>query len=327
MSSRFPIGSVVRPLNETGEGVVAAYRADGCVLVSMQDGFEIPYLPNQLVLISAPQNASADAEVKAVRSIAASDSPEALYLAFQADGMQGTEIRVSMQLMNTSPNDLLVQVYGLEGKISKSLFAQRLEARKTATVMRATVADLLQFDRFFVQLLPVLRETPAIQGSWEGMVKHQTPAFVDPAGWPLEMNLSGRALLFQVYPELQAQRMVIPKPGPNPSTAKAAATIQAKDWLISERDNFHEVDLHIEELMDDTRGMDNAAMIKYQLQVFQRCLDEARLRRLWKFTVIHGIGKGVLKAEVHKLIRDEGLQFQDASYARYGFGATEVLMR
>jgi len=49
MSSAFPIGSVVRPLNETGEGVVSAYRADGTILVTMQDGFEIPCLPRQIV--------------------------------------------------------------------------------------------------------------------------------------------------------------------------------------------------------------------------------------------------------------------------------------
>jgi DNA-nicking Smr family endonuclease len=56
-------------------------------------------------------------------------------------------------------------------------------------------------------------------------------------------------------------------------------------------------------------------------------LDEARNRKLWKFIAIHGVGKGVLRNEIRQLIKQEGLKFQDASYQRYGYGATEVLMR
>jgi hypothetical protein len=80
-------------------------------------------------------------------------------------------------------------------------------------------------------------------------------------------------------------------------------------------------------LIEDTAGMDNAAIIQHQLRVFGKCVDEARTRRLWKFVAIHGVGKGVLRDAVRNRIKDEGLQFQDASYQRYGYGATEVLMR
>jgi dsDNA-specific endonuclease/ATPase MutS2 len=73
--------------------------------------------------------------------------------------------------------------------------------------------------------------------------------------------------------------------------------------------------------------MDNASMIQYQLRHFNKCLDEARNRKLWKFIAIHGVGKGVLRNEIRQLIKSEGLKFQDASYQRYGYGATEVLMR
>jgi len=35
----------------------------------------------------------------------------------------------------------------------------------------------------------------------------------------------------------------------------------------------------------------------------------------------------VLRDAVRNRIKEEGLQFQDASYQRYGYGATEVLMK
>jgi hypothetical protein len=95
-------------------------------------------------------------------------------------------------------------------------------------------------------------------------------------------------------------------------------------WFL---DGTFEIDLHIEELIDDASGMDNSSMIQYQLNYFNKCLDEARNRKLWKFIAIHGVGKGVLRNEIRQLIKQEGLKFQDASYQRYGYGATEVLMR
>lgn len=328
MSARFPIGSVVRPLNETGEGVVSAYRRDGCILVSMQDGFEIPYMPNQLVLISAPKHSEAESAMqKEVRTVSASDRPEAFYFAFLAEGMKSGEAQIVMQLMNTGATDLLVQVYGLKGKLSQSLFAQRLEARKSQPLIRGNLGEMLQYDRFYVQLFPVMREGNTIPGPWEGYVKHQIPALADPSSWPQELSFSSRALVFQVFPEAHAKGAISVQKDVPQQGKSAAALRQENDLLISERDNYHEVDLHIEELLDDTRGMDNAAIIRFQLQHFQRCIDEARRRRLWKFTAIHGIGKGVLKSEVRRVIAEEGLKFQDASYARYGYGATEVLMR
>jgi dsDNA-specific endonuclease/ATPase MutS2 len=73
--------------------------------------------------------------------------------------------------------------------------------------------------------------------------------------------------------------------------------------------------------------MDNSAIIRHQMRVFEQCIDEARVRKLWKFVAIHGVGKGVLREAVRQCIKDEGLHYQDASYQRYGYGATEVLMK
>ena len=88
-----------------------------------------------------------------------------------------------------------------------------------------------------------------------------------------------------------------------------------------------EFDLHIEELIDDYAGMTNAEIVTMQLNYFHKCLDEAILSNKRKIIFIHGVGKGTLKKEMIKILKTyENITFYDASYARYGFGATEVII-
>lgn len=88
-----------------------------------------------------------------------------------------------------------------------------------------------------------------------------------------------------------------------------------------------EVDLHLEELVNPVKGMNNAQMLDIQLRHFQKKLDEAMASNIRKIVFIHGVGNGRLKQEIRKLLAaHRDLKFHDASYALYGFGATEVVI-
>jgi dsDNA-specific endonuclease/ATPase MutS2 len=87
------------------------------------------------------------------------------------------------------------------------------------------------------------------------------------------------------------------------------------------------VDLHIEELLEDTAGMDNAEIIRYQLKHFEKCMDEAKRRPIKRFVVIHGVGKGKLRDEIRKLLKADSIEHYDAALSKYGYGATEVLVK
>ncbi|MCG2418898.1 DNA mismatch repair protein MutS [Aequorivita sp. F47161] len=85
------------------------------------------------------------------------------------------------------------------------------------------------------------------------------------------------------------------------------------------------VDLHINQLVPKTRGMDNYEMLTIQLDTAKRQLDFAISKRIQKVVFIHGVGEGVLRAELEFLFnRYENLKFYDADYQKYGRGATEV---
>ena len=87
-----------------------------------------------------------------------------------------------------------------------------------------------------------------------------------------------------------------------------------------------EINLHIEELLDNYSGMSNAEIINVQLRHFQKALDKAITAHYRKLIVIHGVGNGRLKHEVRAILSNEEMRFYDASYSKYGYGATEVFI-
>ena len=86
-----------------------------------------------------------------------------------------------------------------------------------------------------------------------------------------------------------------------------------------------EIDLHIEQLVDNPRGMQNYEILTKQLNVARYQLELAIENRFQKVIFIHGVGEGVLKLELEYLLgRYTNISYYDADYAKYGQGATEV---
>ncbi len=86
-----------------------------------------------------------------------------------------------------------------------------------------------------------------------------------------------------------------------------------------------EVDLHINQLVSSTRGMDNFDMLNLQIETARRQLEFAMQKRFQRVVFIHGVGEGVLRTELEYLFkRYDNLKFYDADYQKYGRGATEV---
>lgn len=89
------------------------------------------------------------------------------------------------------------------------------------------------------------------------------------------------------------------------------------------------VDLHINALVDNTRGLSNADMLNLQIDEFSRVMDENLRNKGQKIVFIHGKGEGVLRNAILKELnhRYKGHDVQDASFREYGFGATQVTIR
>ncbi len=85
-----------------------------------------------------------------------------------------------------------------------------------------------------------------------------------------------------------------------------------------------EVDLHAEKLVKSTRGMDNFDILSIQINTAKHKLEYCISKRISKLVLIHGVGDGVLKIELRYLLNNYPVKYYDASYQKYGQGATEV---
>lgn len=89
-----------------------------------------------------------------------------------------------------------------------------------------------------------------------------------------------------------------------------------------------EVDLHIENLVDHPKKLSNGEIVEIQLRMFERMLQKAIEQKKRRAIFIHGVGQGVLRAEIRQLLEFyPNVDFHDASYQLYGYGATEVIIR
>lgn len=85
-----------------------------------------------------------------------------------------------------------------------------------------------------------------------------------------------------------------------------------------------EVDLHIQNLTSTTRGLDNYDMLTLQIETAKQKLEFAIRNRIPKIVFIHGVGEGVLKSELEFLFKKYPVEWYEASFKKYGLGATEV---
>jgi dsDNA-specific endonuclease/ATPase MutS2 len=82
------------------------------------------------------------------------------------------------------------------------------------------------------------------------------------------------------------------------------------------------VDLHIELLTSNYHYLDNFEIVQMQLNECHKKIQQAINSNISKLIIVHGIGTGVLKSEVHKLLRNYKLRF----YLSKDAGATEVMI-
>jgi hypothetical protein len=62
--------------------------------------------------------------------------------------------------------------------------------------------------------------------------------------------------------------------------------------------NTIEVDLHIRSLLDTLSGLNNADILDYQLDAFQKAFEKNKKRKGWRIVFIHGEGSGRLKSKL-----------------------------
>src|SRR5690606_38959059 len=112
-----------------------------------------------------------------------------------------------------------------------------------------------------------------------------------------------------------------------PKTPKEASLDKKKKPAKPASREVPEIDLHIHELMDFYNHLSNSEIVLKQLSACKAFLHSSMAKGFRKMIIVHGVGEGVLRSEVHWLLDGfPNLQYHDASYRKYGYGATEVIV-
>lgn len=86
------------------------------------------------------------------------------------------------------------------------------------------------------------------------------------------------------------------------------------------------IDLHIEQLLDDTSGLQPRDMLQKQIDIFTNIMNKNKTKIGQKIVFIHGKGNRILRNSIERELRTKHryAEYQDASFTEYGYGATMV---
>jgi hypothetical protein len=132
-------------------------------------------------------------------------------------------------------------------------------------------------------------------------------------------------LLFKDYPP----RVIEDKPEPGfhaRNKHRIYEASQARKHLEPPRSV---VDLHIEKLSDDWKHLSNYEILSLQMRIFEKYYHLAIAHHQASLIVIHGVGEGVLRNEIHDWLRlrKEVKSFVNQYDPRFGYGATEIFFQ
>lgn len=141
-----------------------------------------------------------------------------------------------------------------------------------------------------------------------------------------ELQETGKAtfsqLLFEKYPNREQEETY----ELSDRLKSGAALYNASDARQHMEQAKSVIDLHIEKLTDDWRRMSNYEILSLQLKTFEKYYFLSVAHHQPSLIVIHGIGEGKLRDEVHAILRTkrEVKSFVNQYHPRYGYGATEI---
>lgn len=354
------IGDTVRFLNSTGGGVIKRIdEKKNLVYVEDVDGFEVPALIREVVVI---QNVSDTTNVpkkdfsskskeenpapaaKTIEPVVIREpepvveTPEGetltvLLAFFPLDIKQLQTTSYECMLVNDSNYFLYYNIVNGEKGARRSIANGQIEPNTQEVLTEIKKDDLNEWEHLQVQIIAFKKDkTYQQQRVIDAHIRLNAVKFYKLHSFGENEYFDEPSMLVDVVHEKEKQTFnEIPAEEIRKAmiSKDAQQKTQQKDGKPMQKKNVIEVDLHIDNLLDNTTGMSNADMLQYQLDKFHSVLEENKNKKGQKIVFIHGKGEGVLRKEIEKLLKTKYKQyyFQDASFREYGFGATMITIR
>ena len=357
------IGDKVRFLNETGGGRVAGFQGKNVVLVEDEDGFQVPMLQSEVVVIGdenydtrhvvevkQQQQAKAKGakepvrgeEEPADRPVTFRAKPEerrggdqlSAYLAFvPIDVKELMQTRFETFFVNDSNYYMRFTLLSAEGNSWRLRTTAEVEPNTKLFLEEFGREDLNGMERLCVQLVAYKREKPfLLKPAVDVQLRVDPVKFYKLHTFQDSPFFEQPALVYTIIEDDQVARpLVIDARQLKQNLYQKGDEPKARPLVQPARKPGDPVvvDLHASELLETTAGMSATDILNYQLDVVRKTLKQYEKQRGTKVIFIHGKGEGVLrKALVNELqYRYKSYTYQDASFQEYGYGATQVIIK
>jgi Smr domain./Domain of unknown function (DUF2027). len=350
------IGDKVRFLSEVGGGIVTGFARNEQVIVEGEDGFEVPMLIRECVVIETDDYNLKRKPADTSKSGSKEAKPEAKITAPQiisrpVETREGEALNVFLayvpvdsRAISTTPfeaylvNDSNYYIYynylNAEGKAWNSRSHGLIEPNTKLFLEEFTKDSLNELEHVAVQLIAFKdSKTFILKPAVSVELRIDTVKFYKLHTFRESVFFEDPSLVYDIVKDNQpAKQMYVSAQEieeallAKKNVDRPVATPIVKKVIKNE---VIEIDLHINELLDDTSNMSNKEILDYQLDKFREVLEENKDKKGQKIVFIHGKGDGVLRKALLEELKHKykTYQSQDASFKEYGFGATMVTIK
>ncbi len=311
------IGDRVRLIHGNEEGIVRKISSSGRIDVEIEDGFIIPSLKHELVLIHEAEKKHFGGKISEAPTVEtplpiSAPKDQGLYFAFLPINDQS----LSLYLINDSHHSYLAHVSEVFGTNHRTLFAEKVKAGEAKKFDDRLLKEMEDWPVFLLRFIPIQEKIEKAIPAFERSFKLKPTQFFKHLSKAPRLDKNAYVFaLEQTTKELDIRAL-----------NQELNELQPKAQSIVTKRPPSAIDLHIEKLVKSDQELSNSEMLRIQLEAFEKNLDQAIASGMNEITFIHGIGNGVLRKEIHKrLSQIQNIKyFQDTQKDNWGYGATLV---
>ena len=356
------VGDTVRFLNTVGGGKVKGFQSKQIVIVEDEHGFDLPVLISECVVVEpsnsnknhgnekrAETGAETGAETRKVditskketnhERYEPEETPEGeqltaclAYLPMEIKSLSSTSYEC--YFVNDSNYYLYFNYMSRENNSWKSRYTGLVEPNTKIFIEEFDKALLNDIEKVAVQFIAFKQEKPfRFKNPCSVELRVDTVKFYKLHSFRENDYFEEDALIYYVIQEDIPEKELLVSAGDLEQAIKEKrrADKPARQRSLKKREKAPvvEFDLHINQLLDTTAGMDNAAILEHQLKIFNDAMKEHLPFKGRKLVFIHGKGDGVLRSAIIKELKKNypSCYYQDASFQEYGYGATMVTIK
>lgn len=332
------IGDIVRFLTEKLEGKVTGLIDQSTVNVFVDEyGFEIPASVNDLVVIhtdiAQPQSGGTKGApaLQAQKSITI-QSADTIYLAIVPDHFNSLiDSRYELFIVNDTAQTCLYSVAFRKEEKYTGIIAGNCGPDSACSIGLYNLKDIdNNIKAVNIKAIFFQKGTTVLKNSIEAEVRINSVNLCKAGSYKHTRWFDSVSILRPLDKEhLIETEEINEKQLEEAIQEKKSAEVPVNRPQKQVVGNIVEIDLHCNELLETTTGMENKDILEYQLDVFRKTMDEYKLRKGQKIVFIHGKGDGILRQRIlwELQTKYKRHQHQDASFKQYGYGATMVTIK